>query len=175
MTDLIAELAEVVRQMRAAAEDDDHLLHSWANTVERWRPEIEAMARDAKRYDWLNAHRLDFIARNNMHDPRVYLPVGTDYFQPDAMDNAIDAAMRECITHHHACDCRESEFAAIKAERDALRKRIEEAATGVVEEVGDDETGQPRALIVSTRNELSKGPSLSFKRVALVVMEGGES
>ena len=28
---------------------------------------------------------------------------------------------RNCITHHYACDCREAKFAAIEAERDALR------------------------------------------------------
>jgi hypothetical protein len=32
---------------------------------------------------------------------------------------------RECVTHH--CDCREAEFAAIKAERDDLLRRIAEA------------------------------------------------
>jgi hypothetical protein len=25
---------------------------------------------------------------------------------------------RPCVTHHHACDCREAEFAAVVAERD---------------------------------------------------------
>jgi hypothetical protein len=32
---------------------------------------------------------------------------------------------RPCVTHHHACDCREAEFAAVVAERDALQARID--------------------------------------------------
>jgi hypothetical protein len=103
MADLIAELAEVVRLQRLvdatygcecenAMEDRDNAA---VNFLRTHHAEIEAMARKARRYDWLNAHRLDFIARNNMHEPRVYLPVGTELFQPDAMDNTIDKAMRD--------------------------------------------------------------------------------
>lgn len=97
--DLIAELAEV-RSKREAwaaslAEEAWNELALLAVNFTAHHAEIEAMARKARRYDWLNAHRLDFFARNNMHDPRVYLPFGTDYFQPDAMDNAIDQAMRD--------------------------------------------------------------------------------
>jgi hypothetical protein len=48
--DLMAELAEVVRQMRAVASDDDHLLHNWANTAEKAHAELEAAVRDAARW-----------------------------------------------------------------------------------------------------------------------------
>jgi predicted nucleic acid-binding Zn-ribbon protein len=53
-----------------------------------------------------------------------------------------------------------------------LGERVRDAATGEVVEVGDDSDGQPRALIHSTREELRKGGSLAFKRVALVRVEG---
>lgn len=33
---------------------------------------------------------------------------------------AENMKMRECITHHHACDCREAEFAQVKAENERL-------------------------------------------------------
>ncbi len=33
--------------------------------------------------------------------------------------------MKECITHHRACDCREAELAAVTAERDDLLRRRE--------------------------------------------------
>ena len=33
---------------------------------------------------------------------------------------------RRCVTHHHACDCREKKFRRIESERDALRKRVEQ-------------------------------------------------
>jgi hypothetical protein len=46
------------------------------------------------------------------------------------------ASGRECITHHHACDCREAEFAAVTAERDALLARAE-AAEEKLEKVRD--------------------------------------
>lgn len=29
-----------------------------------------------------------------------------------------------CVTHHYACDCREAEFAQLKAERDALAEKV---------------------------------------------------
>ena len=35
--------------------------------------------------------------------------------------------MRDCITHHHACDCREQKFAEIEAENRSLRKRLQYA------------------------------------------------
>lgn len=35
--------------------------------------------------------------------------------------------MRPCVTHHHACDCREAEFARIKAENDDLRIALMDA------------------------------------------------
>lgn len=44
-----------------------------------------------------------------------------------------------------------------------------DAATGEVFEIGDDDEGQPRVLIHSTRNELRKAAqSICFKRVRLV-------
>lgn len=101
--DLMAELAEVVRLDRERCNryppgvDPDTAFHSAVLRMIRFlrthHAELEAVVRKAARYDWLNAHRLDAFTRNNMHDPRIYLPVGTDIFQQDAMDTAIDQAM----------------------------------------------------------------------------------
>ena len=33
----------------------------------------------------------------------------------------------KCVTHHHACDCREQKFAEMAAENRKLRKRLEYA------------------------------------------------
>jgi hypothetical protein len=33
--------------------------------------------------------------------------------------------MKECVTHHFACECREVKFAALEQENAALRKRLE--------------------------------------------------
>ena len=45
--------------------------------------------------------------------------------------------MKECTTHHYACDCREAahkaEIAALQAERDQLRKERDDAAARVAE------------------------------------------
>jgi hypothetical protein len=60
---------------------------------------------------------------------------------------------------------------AIARERDALRARIDTSVTGTVERVGDDEDGQPRVLIFSTRDALLHGPNIACKRVAILVME----
>lgn len=35
-------------------------------------------------------------------------------------------ADHNCTTHHLACDCREAKFAAIEAERDAMKARLAE-------------------------------------------------
>ena len=32
--------------------------------------------------------------------------------------------MKECITHHHACDCREDKFKDLQAENERLREAI---------------------------------------------------
>jgi hypothetical protein len=32
--------------------------------------------------------------------------------------------MKECVTHHHACDCREAQFAQLEAENAKLRKAL---------------------------------------------------
>jgi predicted transcriptional regulator len=40
--------------------------------------------------------------------------------------------MRECVSHHHACDCREAQFAEIKAERDSLRALLTQCAPHVL-------------------------------------------
>lgn len=45
---------------------------------------------------------------------------------------------------------------------------LDEAATGTVEAAGDDEAGQPRVLVHSTRDELAQGPSLACQRVRIV-------
>jgi hypothetical protein len=36
--------------------------------------------------------------------------------------------MKECVTHHHACDCREQKFAEMAAENRSLRKRLQYAS-----------------------------------------------
>jgi len=33
--------------------------------------------------------------------------------------------MRECVTHHYACDCREEKFRKLEAESEKLKKAIE--------------------------------------------------
>lgn len=33
--------------------------------------------------------------------------------------------MKECTTHHHACDCREAEFAKLTAEIEKLKRIVE--------------------------------------------------
>jgi hypothetical protein len=35
--------------------------------------------------------------------------------------------MKECVTHHHACDCREQKFAEMEAENCSLRKQMQYA------------------------------------------------
>ena len=35
------------------------------------------------------------------------------------------AKMRQCITHHHACDCREEKFAKLEAENKRYRRVLE--------------------------------------------------
>lgn len=34
---------------------------------------------------------------------------------------------KECVTHHHACDCREEKFKEIERENAALRKALADA------------------------------------------------
>ena len=57
------------------------------------------------------------------------------------------------------------------AERDALRARIESAPVGIIVRAGDDDSGQPRVIVHSTREDLARGPNMIGKRVALVVIE----
>jgi DNA polymerase/3'-5' exonuclease PolX len=59
----------------------------------------------------------------------------------------------------------------VTAKLDALQARIDTSVTGTVERVGDDEDGQPRVLIFSTRDALLHGPNIACKRVAILVME----
>ena|GEM_PF-4739011 len=35
--------------------------------------------------------------------------------------------MKTCVTHHHACDCREQMFAEMAAENKTLKQRLEYA------------------------------------------------
>jgi len=35
--------------------------------------------------------------------------------------------MRNCVTHHHACDCREAKFKGIQAENAELKTKLSEA------------------------------------------------
>lgn len=52
---------------------------------------------------------------------------------------------------------------------------VEDAATGECVEVGDDEEGQPRALIHSTRDELRRGKPLAFQRVRIIPDAGKDA
>lgn len=55
------------------------------------------------------------------------------------------------------------------AERDALRERIGSAPSGEVVRAGDDEAGQPRVIVHSTREELAGcATNLIGKRVRIV-------
>lgn len=69
------------------------------------------------------------------------------------------------------------EFIRGLAEDAAKWRALDAAATGEVVEVGDDESGQPRVLIHTSREELKRGPPL-FKRVRIVptpdTTEGGD-
>jgi hypothetical protein len=47
-------------------------------------------------------------------------------------------------------------------------QKVVEGVTGEVMEIGDDDQGQPRILIHSTRKELSRGGNLLFKRIVIV-------
>lgn len=71
-----------------------------------------------------------------------------------------------CITHHYACNCREAEFAAIKAERDALRQRIESAPVAIMD------TRDALGICAPTEEEFPALYALQGKRVRLVVDEG---
>lgn len=53
-----------------------------------------------------------------------------------------------------------------------LAERYEAAPEGEAIEIGNDDEGQPRALIHSTREELRKGPPLAFRRIRLVRTTG---
>lgn len=53
----------------------------------------------------------------------------------------------------------------------AVLRAFEVAATGRVVAAGDDDSGQPRVLVHSTREELSRGKPLVFRRVALVPLD----
>ena len=50
-------------------------------------------------------------------------------------------AMRECITHHHACDCRERQFAHMAEENQRWRRRwmeLRQSSRGtIINEDGD--------------------------------------
>lgn len=67
-----------------------------------------------------------------------------------------------CVTHHHACDCREAEFAEIKRERDEWRRKVVEAP----------------AINVANDAALLRAARLpddwAGKRVAFVVLEDGK-
>jgi hypothetical protein len=47
-------------------------------------------------------------------------------------------------------------------------QKVVEGVTGEVMHIGDDDQGQPRILIHSTRKELSRGGNLLFKRIGIV-------
>lgn len=63
------------------------------------------------------------------------------------------------------------EVAKILHEAAELARRVEGAAVGVIDRIGDDESGQPRVTVHSTREELANGNARPFQRVALVPLE----
>ena len=70
----------------------------------------------------------------------------------------------ECLMHHHACNCREADYAAIKKERDELRARIENAPRGVIS--NRRSSGAPDCIVF--HGDL---PSDSWGKKVLVVLE----
>jgi hypothetical protein len=86
---------------------------------------------------------------------------------------------RPCVTHHHACDCREAEFAAVVAERDALQARIDASVECYA---GRDRSGSWTActdwkdedhvrLHLSGFVDAIEQGRVDVRRVALVVVE----
>ena len=70
----------------------------------------------------------------------------------------------ECLMHHHACNCREADYAAIKKERDELRAMIEGAHHGVIS--NRRSSGTPDCIVI--HGDL---PSDSWGKKVLVVLE----
>lgn len=59
--------------------------------------------------------------------------------------------MRECITHHHACECREAEFEKMRDENRRYRNALDEIAlAGITRPMecgeGDDGDGHFRRI-----------------------------
>ena len=44
---------------------------------------------------------------------------------------------KECVTHHHACDCREEKFKQLERENAALREQVEHLI-GMIEQLEGD-------------------------------------
>ena len=60
------------------------------------------------------------------------------------------------VTHHHACDCREAEFAAIRAENERLREALEKIRDMEFPEDDWDEPGMEAVDIASAALEKLK-------------------
>jgi predicted nucleotidyltransferase len=45
----------------------------------------------------------------------------------------------KCVTHHHACDCREAHFKQLKAENEKLREAIKKALPSISRAMGNYE------------------------------------
>jgi hypothetical protein len=87
---------------------------------------------------------------------------------------------RECITHHHACDCREVKFAELEREAEEqsrliekqaaeiarLRQRIESAPVAIMD------TRDALAICAPTEEDFPALYALQGKRVRLVVEDG---
>jgi hypothetical protein len=72
---------------------------------------------------------------------------------------------RECITHFHACDCREAEFAKVKAKLDVLQARIADAPQGIMD------TRVALGICAPTEEDFPALYALQGKTVYLVVAE----
>jgi len=54
--------------------------------------------------------------------------------------------MKDCTTHHHASDCREQQFAEMKAENQNLKKQLQYANGKLSEAM--DKLGELREIIL---------------------------
>ncbi len=114
------------------------------------------------------------LARLHAHDAAMQ----ESFIQANARAERAEAELERFRAAVHGPDGWAMENRALQhraeraeAEVAGLRALIEGAATGEAVEVGDDESGQPRVLIHSTRDELAKGEALVFRRVCILPID----
>ena len=62
--------------------------------------------------------------------------------------------MKECVTHHHACDCREEKFAKLEADLAAARREIDAIKTRFEHECSDvDRIVRAIGVVTAPRTE----------------------